>query len=67
MSNKKSGAGGESNGGKKKKNECLNVGHRARLRERMLKEGLQNFEDHELLELMLFNSIPRRDTNGIAH
>ncbi len=67
MSNKKSGAGGESNGEKKKKNECLNVGHRARLRERMLKEGLQNFEDHELLELMLFNSIPRRDTNGIAH
>lgn len=47
--------------------ENLNEGHRARLRKRMMKEGLQNFEDHEVLELMLFQFIPRKDTNKIAH
>lgn len=44
-----------------------NEGHRARLRERMMREGLQGFQDHEVLELLLFQSIPRRDTNKIAH
>ncbi len=40
---------------------------RQRLRERMLKEGLENFQDHELLELLLFQSVPRKDTNKLAH
>lgn len=44
-----------------------NKGHRARLRERMMKEGLASFKDHEVLELLLFQSIPRRDTNKLAH
>lgn len=44
-----------------------NDGHRERLRQRMLKEGLQSFQDHEILELLLFQSIPRKDTNKIAH
>lgn len=42
-------------------------GHRGRLKERFLKEGLTNFEDHNVLELLLFYSIPRSDTNVIAH
>jgi DNA repair protein RadC len=33
----------------------------------MKKEGLTGFQDHELLELLLFYFIPRRDTNKIAH
>lgn len=44
-----------------------NDGHRQRLRERMLKEGLEGFQDHELLELLLFQSVPRKDTNKLAH
>lgn len=44
-----------------------NNGHRARLRERMLKEGLSSFQDHEVLEMLLFQYLPRQDTNKIAH
>ena len=44
-----------------------NNGHRSRLRERMLKEGLSNFQDHEVLELLLFQYLPYKDTNKIAH
>lgn len=44
-----------------------NEGHRHRLRERMMKDGLQGFQDHEILELLLFQYLPRKDTNKIAH
>ena len=42
-------------------------GHRQRLRERYIKEGIEGFEDHEALELLLFYAIPRINTNNIAH
>ncbi|MBF0143428.1 MAG: DNA repair protein RadC [Magnetococcales bacterium] len=42
-------------------------GHRQRLRERFANEGLDGFADHEVLELILFNALPRRNTNPIAH
>ena len=42
-------------------------GHRDRLRERYLTEGLDNFPPHNVLELLLFYSVPRRDTNVLAH
>lgn len=45
----------------------VNSGHRQRLRERMIKEGLDGFADHEILELLLFQYLPRKDTNKIAH
>lgn len=41
--------------------------HRERLRQRYLKEGLDNFNDINALELLLFYCIPRIDTNPIAH
>lgn len=41
--------------------------HRKRLRERFMKESLDDFPPHNVLELLLFYSIPRRDTNEIAH
>ena len=44
-----------------------NSGHRARMRERMLKEGLDSFQDHEVLELLLYQYLPYKDTNKIAH
>lgn len=49
------------------KKENLHTGHRARLRRRFLEEGLDAFEDHQVLELLLFFAIPRRDTNELAH
>jgi len=42
-------------------------GHRQRLRARFLKEGLDNFEEVNALELLLFYCIPRKDTNELAH
>ena len=41
--------------------------HRKRVRENVLKNGLSQLEDHRLLELLLFYSIPRKDTNELAH
>ena len=42
-------------------------GHRKRLKDRFLREGLAGFEKHNMLELLLFYAIPQRDTNPIAH
>ena len=45
----------------------MHEGHRHRLTERFLKEGLEGFEEHEILEYMLFYVLPRVDTNAVAH
>lgn len=45
----------------------LHENHRKRLKERFLEEGLENFQNHNILELLLFYSVPRRDTNALAH
>ena len=42
-------------------------GHREKMRRRFLDTGLTGFADHEVLELLLYYAIPRRDTNPIAH
>lgn len=42
-------------------------GHRQRLKSRFLKEGIDGFEPHNALELLLFYSLPQIDTNKIAH
>ncbi|MBL8637547.1 MAG: DNA repair protein RadC [Alphaproteobacteria bacterium] len=42
------------------------VGHRDRLRERFLKGGETALADYELLELLLFMAIPRRDVKPLA-
>ena len=47
--------------------ETLHDGHRQRLKNRFLEEGLDNFSEHQVLELLLFYCIPRQDTNPIAH
>jgi DNA repair protein RadC len=41
-------------------------GHRARLRSRLLDAGPDALADHEMLELVLFLALPRRDTKPIA-
>lgn len=42
-------------------------GHRNRLKARFLREGIDGFEKHNILELLLFYAIPQKDTNPIAH
>lgn len=42
-------------------------GHRQRLKSRYIETQGQSFNVHELLELLLFYSIPRANTNEIAH
>lgn len=45
----------------------IHEGHRQRLRQRFLNEGLDHFDEIQVLELLLFYCIPRKDTNQIAH
>lgn len=47
--------------------ESIHKGHRERLKQRFLEEGLDNFTEIQVLELLLFYAIPRSDTNPIAH
>lgn len=47
--------------------ENIHEGHRKRMKERFMKSGLDDFAPHNVLELLLFYSIPRGDTNPIAH
>lgn len=42
------------------------AGHRSRLRARLLKAGPDSLADHEVLEMILFLALPRRDTKPIA-
>ena len=42
-------------------------GHRARMKARFVRNGLDNFDDHSVLELLLFYAVPRRDVNELAH
>ena len=37
------------------------------MKERFLREGIEHFEPHNVLELLLFYSIPQKDTNETAH
>lgn len=48
-------------------NENAHSGHRQRLRNRFVMEGLDSWEDHNILELVLFYALPRGDTNELAH
>ncbi len=41
-------------------------GHRARLRLRLIQAGPDALADHELLEMVLFLALPRRDTKPVA-
>lgn len=47
--------------------KSLHDGHRQRLREKFINRGADAIEEHELVELLLFYAIPRKNTNEIAH
>ncbi len=44
----------------------MHEGHRGRIIERLARDE-KALQDHELLEILLFNAIPRKNTNEIAH
>ena len=47
--------------------ENIHEGHRKRLRERFRATGLTGMNDINILELLLFYTVPRADTNALAH
>ncbi len=49
------------------KNENSHKNHRERLRETIKNVGIEGIPDHNILEFILFYSIPRKDTNELAH
>ena len=53
----------------KNKNERKSVhsGHRVRMLNKYRRLGAEAFEPHELLEMLLYFSIPRHNTNDISH
>ena len=48
-------------------NKNIHAKHRERLREKILKYGFESLHDHEKLEVILFSSLHRVNTNEIAH
>ena len=45
----------------------IHSGHRSRIRDKFLENGISSFNDHQIIEFLLFYSCPRRDTNELAH
>lgn len=41
-------------------------GHRERIRDKYLKNGINSFQEYEILELLLTYAIPRKDTKDLA-
>ena len=53
---------------KKDPKKSVHAGHRARMRERFAKDArLDGFAEHEIMEMLLFFILARKDTNAIAH
>lgn len=42
-------------------------GHRQRMRQRILANGAETLQPHEIVEFLLYYAIPRRDLNPLAH
>lgn len=47
--------------------KSIHSGHRERVKQSFLKTGFNGFSDINILEMLLFYSIPRKDTNETAH
>lgn len=55
----------ENKSGEKKEN--IHAGHRDRMKDEFLKNGIDGMQPHRILELLLFYCVPRCDTNPLAH
>ena len=51
----------------KNRDPALHKGHRERMKKQFIKNGFRQFNEHQMLELLLFYSIPRGDTNELSH
>ncbi len=49
------------------KKSGIHTGHRDRMRARFSETGFKGMHEHEMLEMLLYYSVPRRDTNPLAH
>lgn len=49
------------------KKSNIHDGHRNRMRERFGQTGFDGMNDHEILEMLFYYSVPRKDTNPLAH
>ena len=58
---------GKANPRPKKDPNGLHSGHRERLKKRFLETGFAGFNEHQIMELLLFYAYPRVDTNDKAH
>ena len=48
--------------------DMIHAGHREKMRDRFIRDkGFENFEDHQILELLLYYANTRKDTNPLAH
>ncbi len=47
--------------------ENVHAGHRQRVKKRFAEHGFKGMEEHQVLEMVLFYAIPRKDTNLLAH
>ena len=47
--------------------EQIHNGHRQRMKNRFFNGGLASFEQHEIIEMLLFFGVARKDTNPLAH
>lgn len=47
--------------------EHLHGGHRQRMKDKFLSNGLDAFHDVNVLEMVLFYAVPQKDTNPMAH
>ena len=48
-------------------NDNVHSGHRSRVRKKFLDNGIDSFETHEVLELLLFYAVPMKNTSILAH
>ncbi len=48
-------------------NKKYRCGHRQRMRQKYLEKGIDGFSQQEILEMMLFYSVPRVDTKPLAY
>ena len=48
------------------KEKPLHTGHRARMKDKLIRFGARFFDTYELLEMLLYSAVPYKDTNPIA-
>ena len=48
-------------------NENVHKGHRQRMLKKYMMQGIDCFDDHEVLEILLYLVFSRRDTNELGH